>query len=92
MNKSERALDELKKGIQTYVTKILENAPFDKTVTGVVNSVTNNLYTVTINQKQYTNVPCLFKNVITSGDIVKVRIPQNNYNNMYIEGKFNMEI
>jgi hypothetical protein len=93
MNKSEKALDELKKGIQTYVNRMLELAPFDKTMVGIVKtSHDNNLYTVTINQQDYNNVNCLFKGLINVGDVVKVRIPQNNNNLMYIEGKLNAEV
>ena len=93
MNKFERALDQLKKGIQSYVDKKLEDAPFDKITTGVVNSVgSNNLYTVTIDRKQYTNVPCVYKNIIKNGDIVKITIPQNNYNLIYISSKLNLNI
>jgi len=93
MNKSERALNELKKGIQTYVNRMLELAPFDKTMVGIVKTAyDNNLYTVTVNQQDYNNVACLFKGLINVGDVVKVRIPQNNNNLMYIEGKLNAEV
>ena len=93
MNKSEKALNELEKGIQTYVNRMLELAPFDKTVVGIVKTTyNNNLYTVTVNQQDYNNVACLFKGLINVGDVVKVRIPQNNNNLMYIEGKLNAEV
>lgn len=92
MNKSEKALNELKKGIQTYVNRMLELAPFDKTMVGIVKTAhNNNLYTVTINKQDYNNVACLFKGLINVGDVVKVRVPQNNNNLMYIEGKLNAE-
>lgn len=93
MNKFERAFDQLQKGIQSYVTKVVENAPFDKTIVGVVDSISsNNLYDVTIDRKQYTNLTCMFKGVINIGDAVKIKIPQNNTNLMYIIGKLNTEI
>lgn len=93
MNKFERALDQLKKGIKSYVERTIDTAPFDKTLIGVVNSVdNNNLYSVTINNQQYNNISCMFKGIISSGDVVKVKVPQNNYNLMYIEGKLNTEI
>lgn len=93
MNKFERGLDQLKKGIQSYVGKVVENAPFNKTLIGKVDTVNqNNLYTVTIDRKQYTNLPCMLKGVINVGDIVKIVVPQNNYNLMYIEGKLNLNI
>ena len=93
MNKSEKALNELKKGIQTYVSKMLENAPFDKTLVGLVKGVNSNgLYTVIINQQEYSNLTCLFNGLIQTNDFVKIRVPQNNYNNMYIEGKLNATI
>lgn len=93
MNKSEKALNELQKGIQTYVDRMVELAPFDKTVVGIVKTAyDNNLYTVTVNQQDYNNVACLFKGLINVGDVVKVRIPQNNNNLMYIDGKLNAEV
>jgi hypothetical protein len=93
MNKEEKALNELQKGIQTYVDRMVELAPFDKTVVGIVKTAyDNNLYTVTVNQQDYNNVACLFKGLINVGDVVKVRIPQNNNNLMYIDGKLNAEV
>ena len=72
---------------------MLELAPFDKTMVGIVKTAyDNNLYTVTVNQQDYNNVACLFKGLINVGDVVKVRIPQNNNNLMYIEGKLNAEV
>lgn len=93
MNKFERALDQLKKGIQSYVNKVVENAPYDKTTVGLVTSVNNqNLYEVTIDRQSYSNIPCLFSGMINVGDAVKVMIPQNNHNLMFISGKLNATV
>ena len=93
MNKFENAINQLKKGIQSYVTNMIDNAPFDKTTVGVVNSINNNnLYTVTIDKITYNNLSCMFKGMVNVGDYVKIKIPQNNYNLMYIEGKLNATV
>lgn len=87
MDKVEKALNELKKGIIGYVQNIIDNAPFDKVVVGTIKSVSGTKCTVTINRKDYTDIPKLSHLTLTSGEVVKIMIPQNNYNNMFILGK-----
>lgn len=82
--------DILLQGILYIVNKKIKEAPFDKTCSGVVVSIkNNNLYDISIQNKLYLNIPSLFYGFKVN-DIVKVRIPQNQYSQMYIEGKYNM--
>lgn len=87
MDKVEKAFNELKKGIIGYVQNIIDSAPFDKVVIGTIKSVSGNKMTVTINRKDYSEIPKLSHLTLSSGDVVKIMIPQNNYNNMFILGK-----
>lgn len=87
MDKVQNAFNELKKGIIGYVKMMVDEASYDKIVTGVINSVNGNKCTVTINQIEYTNIPKLSNVTVTTNDVVKIMIPQNNYSNMFILGK-----
>lgn len=87
MNKYEKAIKELQSGIISFCTSIIKEAPFDKTVIGQIKSVSNNKYSVEINGSIYNNVPKLSNITLSVNDIVKITVPQNSMNNMYIEGK-----
>lgn len=63
----------------------IKNASFDKTYNGKISSVnTNGTYNVTINGVEYTNIKTM-GGTCSLNELVKIRIPQNNYNNMYID-------
>lgn len=81
---AKKAIEELKKGIALYVEKLLNEAPFDKTVTGIIKDIGTlpNTYNIVINGVEYNNI--LSYDTHNANDTVKVLIPQNNYNNMFI--------
>lgn len=80
------------KGVKYLISRELEKYPSDKTFTGLIlNIKEDNLYDVLVQGKKYTNVPSMFKGIKVN-DTVKIKSPQNQYSNMYIEGKLNMNI
>jgi len=83
MINSKLALKKLIDGLLLVVNKELKNAPFDKTVQGIIieEIVPANKYKVLINDDQYI---VKSKSNHSVGDIVYILIPQNNYNNMII--------
>ena len=89
MNKNQIAMQELQKGVDNAIKQAINNAPFDKTEIGkivYVNS-TDGTYNVELNKITYENIDTLNNMSFNINDMVKVMIPQNNYNNMFIYGK-----
>lgn len=74
---------EIQKGIEIFTKDAISKAPFDVTEIGVINSSTQNGYSVKIKGKTYNNVKTN-GGTCTIGEVVKVLIPQNQYNNMFI--------
>lgn len=86
-----QASNALLTGIEHIVKEEIKKAPIDKTYTAVVKTVKDeNLYDVFMQGQLYPNVPSIFTN-LKINDTIKVKIPQNQYSSMYIEGKFNMD-
>lgn len=84
MNKYENAVEQLKNGITTYIDKKVENVPFDRTFTALITKVSsNNTYSVLLNGVEYNNIRTI-GGYCYINETVKVVVPQNNYNNMYI--------
>lgn len=83
MNKNENAKMEIQKGIEIFTKDAISKAPFDVTEIGVINSSTQNGYSVKIKGKTYNNVKTN-GGTCTIGEVVKVLVPQNQYNNMFI--------
>ena len=79
--------NDLEKGVLRYFDAMLDKAPYDKTVGGVIKDSTASGYTVTIGNTDYTNVPTTSSTSHSVNDTVKVMIPQGQYNNMFILGK-----
>lgn len=80
---------ELLNAIETIVNKKLKDLPFDQTYFTVIvkkvrYSADKYTYTVKIAQNDYTITT---KTIYSVGDKVRVRIPLNNWSNIYIEGK-----
>lgn len=80
---------ELLNAIETIVNKKTSDLSFDKTYSTIIIKKTNFLsdkytYTVKIGQNNYTITTGV--NYLV-GDKVRVRIPLNNWSNIYIEGK-----
>ena len=87
MDKNERAVKELANGIKGYVDKITNALPFDKTVEGKVTNITTSVYSILINKVTYKCSRKLSNITVTVGEIVIVRVPQGNWNKIFIEGK-----
>lgn len=87
---NQQASKALLKGINYAIDNKLNKAPMDKTFTGLIKNVKdNNIYDVLIQGKLYTNIPSMFKGLKVN-ETVKIKSPQNQYSQMYIEGKYNM--
>lgn len=84
MDKNKNAVEQLKEGISVYVDKKLDNIPFDRTFTALITKVSsNNTYSVLLNGVEYNNIRTIGGSCYIN-ETVKVVVPQNNYNNMYI--------
>lgn len=86
---NQQASKALLKGINYAIDNKLNKAPMDKTFTGLIKEVKeDNLYDVLIQGKVYTNIPSIF-NGLKINETVKIKVPQNQYSQMYIEGTYN---
>ena len=84
MEKDKIAYEQLLQGIQSYVNKCLEESNRDITTTGkIVEVVEDGGYTVEINGVQYSDIDTI-GGECTLNEMVKVIIPQGQYNNMFI--------
>ena len=84
MDKYTNAVEQLKSGIKDYVNKRLDDITCDKTYSAlVVNKYNDNSYDIVLNGVKYNKIKTIggYCNV---NEIVKVLVPQNNYNNMFI--------
>lgn len=90
MSDNKQASNAILKGIKHLIDKEIENLPIDKTFTGLIKEVKeDNLYDALIQGKIYTNIPSLFTG-LNINETVKIKVPQNQYSQMYIEGKYNV--
>lgn len=87
MDKNERAIKELTNGIKGYVDKISNALPFDKTIEGKIVGISDITYLVSINKVTYKCNRKLYNIAINIGDTVLVKVPQGNWNKIFIEGK-----
>ena len=84
MEKDKIAYEQLLQGIQSYVNKCLGESNRDITTTGkIVEVVEDGGYTVEINGVQYSDIDTI-GGKCTLNEMVKVVIPQGQYNNMFI--------
>lgn len=73
------------RGIKILIDSAITKAPYDVTYSGVIKEVEgNNLYTVSINGKDYIHTKALSTNALNVNDIVYVTFPQNNPNLRFI--------
>lgn len=87
---NKQASESLLKGINYAIENKLNKAPMDKTFTGIIKNIKeDNTYDVLIQGKIYTNISSIF-NGLKINETVKIKVPQNQYSQMYIEGKYNM--
>lgn len=84
MEKDKIAYEQLLQGIQSYVNKCLGESNRDITTTGkIVEVVEDGGYTVEINGVQYSDIDTIGGKCALN-EIVRVVIPQGQYNNMFI--------
>lgn len=84
MEKDKIAYEQLLQGIQSYVNKCLGESNRDITTTGkIIEVVEDGGYTVEINGVQYSDIDTI-GGECTLNEMVKVIIPQGQYNNMFI--------
>lgn len=84
MEKDKIAYEQLLQGIQSYVNKCLGESNRDITTTGkIVEVVEDGGYTVEINGVQYSDIYTI-GGKCTLNEMVRVVIPQGQYNNMFI--------
>ena len=84
MEKDKIAYEQLLQGIQSYVNKCLGENNRDITTTGkIVEVVEDGGYTVEINGVQYSDIDTIGGECALN-EIVRVVIPQGQYNNMFI--------
>lgn len=89
METNKNITNEMLKGIQYLIKEEIKKAPLDKTVTGIIKEIKeDNLYDVSLGDNLYTNIPSVC-NGLKNNNIVKIKIPQGQYSQMYIEGKYN---
>ena len=81
-DKDKIAYEQLLRGIQSYVDKCLaENKEI--TTTARVVGIENGLYTIELNGVKYSGIDTI-GGTCTINEMVKVMIPQGQYNNMFI--------
>lgn len=78
-------------GVDYMVRQAVNNAPYDKIYTGVIKAVNGNKYTVTVGGIDYTNIRTAISG-LSIGNTVKVVVPQNQMNQMFILTKYDMDI
>lgn len=79
------AIENFTKGIKILIDKAVKDASYDVTYQGIIKEVEgNNLYTVTIYNKEYPNTKALGNSSLSVNDIVYVTFPQNNPNLRFI--------
>lgn len=78
--------DEIVKYVQTYVDSMMNKLKYDKTIVGKVVSISEKNAQVETGGNKIT---CRIKAdiTITVGDVVLVKIPNNNKNLKYVDGK-----
>lgn len=90
MAENERASQTLLNGIYFFIDKLIKKAGYDKTCNAIIKNINNDkTYDILLNGKVYKNVDSVFHN-FKNNDIVKVKIPQNQYSQMYIESKIDL--
>lgn len=85
MNEKEKnAYDQLLQGIQSFVRKCVNESNRDITTTArIVNIQEDGFYTINLNGVEYKNINTI-GGTCKINEMVKVMIPQGQYNNMFI--------
>ncbi len=84
-NQNIKAIEILSSAIQNMIDKKIENAPRDRTRSGMIVTVNDNgTYKVLVDGKEYDNVQAYGTLTMPENQIVKVVYPDNNPTNMFI--------
>lgn len=81
------AIQILASTIKDATEKIVSSAHYDVTLSGVISNKEDGLYVVKINGNDYKIRSSISK--LTPGQRVRVTIPRNNWNDMYISNTIN---
>lgn len=81
-NIENEAINVLVSTIKEATEKIVSTAHYDSTLIGIISAVENGLYVVKINGNEYKIKSSISK--LTEGQKVRITIPRNNWNDMYI--------
>lgn len=74
--------------IKEMISTLIDKASYDRTFNAIVTNINSNgTYSVKINNIEYKNIRALSHLSVEINDSVKVTVPQNNYNYMFILGK-----
>lgn len=88
MNSNESAINAILKGVTYLIDKAIQKAPFDRIVNGVVILKRINTVDIIIDGVTYTNISSFVTiDNLQINDVVKVIIPQNRLNKMFVLGK-----
>lgn len=82
MNIENEAINVLVSTMKDAMKQTVSSASYDITLPSVITNIENGLYTVTINGNSYQVRSSISK--LKEGQKVRVTIPCNNWNNMYI--------
>lgn len=92
MTKEQQVVQDMLDGNKYLIEQSINNAPYDKCMVGLITQVNDdNTYSVKISEEAYTNIPSLFTG-LNKNDTVKVFSPQNQFSQLFILGKYNMEL
>lgn len=81
------AIFELMKSIKFIVSSLINKAKFDRTTNGIIRDYKmNGIYGVDIKGASY-DLPSIYPYLLSTGDIVKIIIPENNMSLAFILGK-----
>lgn len=86
MDINEKAIQELMNGIEIYVKQLISSAEYDKTKRARIMAINSDsgTYTVLLDGTNYEGIKTRGGSC-SINDMVWIKIPLNNYNNMYIE-------
>jgi flagellar capping protein FliD len=88
MNKDENAMRAILKGVSYLIDTAIQKAPFDKIVNGIIINKNDNTVDVIINGVSYINISSMVEmSNLSVNDTVKIMIPQNRMNKMFVLGK-----
>jgi hypothetical protein len=88
MKSNESAINAILKGVTYLIDKAIQKAPFDRIVNGVIILKRINTVDIIIDGVTYTNISSFVTiDNLQINDVVKVIIPQNRLNKMFVLGK-----